>query len=260
MRRVMIVNGRTMLVGFHKILAPEANRPTEMFEFYISNPHEKSKILETTTAQPSFGTNSFMTLDPRSRDLEQVSWWFLTGIVGGILLAAWFLAGFLIRGNFDAIQWLLLLPIILLLAVGMFASSYFPAKVFRATSWQLNTNGLEIRRGIWWRHRIFVPRDRIQHTDVKQGPLMRKYGLAELVINTGGTHEPSIPLSGLTLAVAEQLRDNLSVRKTHEFTDSRPTNALQPETGPLVESIPLTGNAPVTENTSAPTVVSKGDA
>jgi hypothetical protein len=33
------------------------------------------------------------------------------------------------------------------------------------------------------------------------------------VVNTGGTHEPSISLSGLKLARAEELRDQLAYKK-----------------------------------------------
>lgn len=144
--------------------------------------------------------------------VERLTWWILTGVVGGILLVGWLLSGWLIRGVFDAYQWLGLLIPLVPIAGGIAAGRYFPRKTYDSTHWRLNQHGLEIRHGIWWRHRIFIPTERIQHTDVQQGPIMRMYDLATLVINTGGTHEPSVPLGGLKLATAEELRDKLAVQ------------------------------------------------
>lgn len=153
---------------------------------------------------------AFQQLDPRWIRVEQRGWWILTAIVTLILLGVWLLVGFVVRENFDAIQWSLLLIVALVAFVGFLSSRYFPRRAFESTLWQLRANGLEIRRGIWWRHRIFIPREQIQHTDVQQGPVMRMFGLATLVVNTGGTHEPSIPLAGLSLATAESIRDQLT--------------------------------------------------
>ncbi|MFO1066586.1 MAG: PH domain-containing protein [Pirellulales bacterium] len=76
--------------------------------------------------------------------------------------------------------------------------------------WRLGPHGLEIHRGIWWRQEIAVPRDRIQHVDIHQGPLMRRFGLAMLIVHTAGTVDSSIGLEGLHDSVARQLRGLLT--------------------------------------------------
>lgn len=76
--------------------------------------------------------------------------------------------------------------------------------------WRLGPHGLEIHRGIWWRQEIAVPRDRIQHVDIHQGPLMRRFGLAMLIVHTAGTVDSSIGLEGLHDSVARQLRSLLT--------------------------------------------------
>lgn len=85
----------------------------------------------------------------------------------------------------------------------------YPKAAYQHASWRVNADGLEIRRGVWWRHRIIVPHSRIQHSDIDQGPLQRVFSLATLVINTAGTQDASIQLSGLTFETAERLRDEL---------------------------------------------------
>lgn len=86
----------------------------------------------------------------------------------------------------------------------------WPALEHRHLRWRLNAVGLEIQKGVWWQHRITVPRDRIQHVDVEQGPLMRRYGLAKLILHTAGTHAPTIELPGLSMAVAQDLKTQLT--------------------------------------------------
>lgn len=76
-------------------------------------------------------------------------------------------------------------------------------------------DGVLIRRGVWWRSEIFVPRARIQHTEVNQGPLDRRWGMASISLHTAGTRLEHIRLPGLPRDVAERLRDELLDRRVH---------------------------------------------
>jgi membrane protein YdbS with pleckstrin-like domain len=73
----------------------------------------------------------------------------------------------------------------------------------------LSPQGLEIRRGVWWRHQIVVSKSRIQHSDIEQGPLQRSHGIGTLVVHTAGTKNSSVQIDGLALETATQLRDAL---------------------------------------------------
>jgi uncharacterized protein len=173
-----------------------------------SDPDSDSNELE----QSSPFSVAFEQLDPRSMQLERVTWSIIAGVLAIVGLLSWLVCGFLIRGTFDELQWVLLAVLMSVVALTGFGSWFFPGRSYRAASWRLSQHGVEIRNGIWWRHRIFIPKERIQHTDINQGPIMRMYGLANLIINTGGTHEPSIPLSGLSLETAERVRAQLSYK------------------------------------------------
>ena len=63
-----------------------------------------------------------------------------------------------------------------------------------------------------WRAVTNVPRSRVQHTDVSQGPLERSHGLGTLVIHTAGTEHAVVGLSGLDYGTALALRDHLLPR------------------------------------------------
>jgi uncharacterized protein len=77
---------------------------------------------------------------------------------------------------------------------------------WRRTRFRLDAHGLEIHRGVFWRHEIRVPRSRVQHTDVACGPIDRQLGLATLKVFTAGTRMASVDLDGLPAARAAELR------------------------------------------------------
>lgn len=78
---------------------------------------------------------------------------------------------------------------------------------------RLLVDGLWLHRGVFWRSEIFVPRARIQHTDVQQGPIARRFDMACLKIYTAGTQHGEIVIDGLAHADALWLRDELLGRR-----------------------------------------------
>jgi uncharacterized protein len=97
--------------------------------------------------------------------------------------------------------------------IGLFGLSVlsltWPRIEYKNYRWRLDDQSLEVHRGVWFKHRISVPLGRVQHADVAQGPLLRKFGLGTLVINTAGTSNAQIEISGLAHEVAIKLRDRL---------------------------------------------------
>ena len=84
-----------------------------------------------------------------------------------------------------------------------------PAWRYRHTRYRVDYLGLTIRRGVYWHSVTSVPKSRVQHIDVLQGPVQRRFALATLVVHTAGTHSASVSLSGLSHADALPLRDFL---------------------------------------------------
>ncbi|MCY4658998.1 MAG: PH domain-containing protein [Acidobacteria bacterium] len=85
----------------------------------------------------------------------------------------------------------------------------WPGVRYRRLRYRLDRQGFTIRRGVVWRSVTSVPKSRVQHTDVSQGPLQRAFDLATLVVHTAGTQDSSVSLGGLTHGVALRIRDYL---------------------------------------------------
>jgi hypothetical protein len=77
-------------------------------------------------------------------------------------------------------------------------------------------DGLLIKRGVVWQKETFVPRPRIQHTDVDQGPIARRFGIATLRVFTAGTNAGELEIDGLAREDSIALRDKLLGRDGHD--------------------------------------------
>ena len=88
-------------------------------------------------------------------------------------------------------------------------SVYWPGVRYRYASYRVGERGLWIKRGVLFRSEISVPKSRVQHTDVSQGPLQRRFDLATLILHTAGTQHAAVALGGLSHQAALAIRDYL---------------------------------------------------
>jgi len=148
-------------------------------------------------------------LDPRSIRVQQLGGWISTALIAAASLVG--LGVGLFAGD-DMPGWLRrVLPWLWLAAIILMAwhAQWWPRRAYEHASYRVDSQGIEIQRGVYWRVAINVPRSRVQHTDVSQGPLERRYGLGTLVIYTAGTDHARVDLAGLEHGVAMRLRTQL---------------------------------------------------
>jgi membrane protein YdbS with pleckstrin-like domain len=152
-------------------------------------------------------------LDPRVIQLDRAIGWIVTAVISfGLFVAgastliaasswpAWAMAAVaaIWFGGTAGLGWWL---------------QVWPAISYRYASYIVDASGMEIREGVVWRTVTNVPRSRVQHTDVSQGPLERRFGIATLVIHTAGTDAAVVSVHGLTHETALAIRDHLLPRE-----------------------------------------------
>jgi membrane protein YdbS with pleckstrin-like domain len=162
----------------------------------------------TAAPAPTVADGVERPLDPRAIRLARTVGWITVGVVGLCLLvpAALVVAFAPLPGWGQA---LIALPITVLLLVLVWSAQVWPAIEHRHAFYRVDREGIEIRRGVLWRVVIQVPRSRVQHTDVSQGPLERANGLGTLVIYTAGTAHAKVALAGIDHGTALAIRDHL---------------------------------------------------
>jgi uncharacterized protein len=147
-------------------------------------------------------------LDPRAVAVQRIGSWIFTGVVMVGLTTA--LVPTLLFARMPV--WGKLLMTLGWLAIGAglaWVSHQWPAIVHRHSSYRVDSQGIEIKHGVVWRRVINVPRSRVQHTDVSQGPIERGFQLGTLVIYTAGTEHAKVDLHGLEYGRALLIRDHL---------------------------------------------------
>jgi len=161
-----------------------------------------------STAQPP----DWHHLDSRKIQLDRITGWISSAVLS---LGFLFAAGIFALVGDDVPGWIRFGVVILWvpLTIGLAVLSYlWPPVEYRHARYRIDDELIEIQRGLVWRMSIAVPRSRVQHLDVTQGPLQRRYGLGVLVIHTAGTEHSQVSLDGLAYEIAQALRDRLLPR------------------------------------------------
>lgn len=169
-------------------------------------------------------------LHPAWIKAERFGWWIFDSI---LLIPALVVASIATFRSGDAtLATILFASWALLAALMLWATIAYPKAAYRHAAIALGDLGLEYRRGVWWRKTTIIPRSRVQHTDVSQGPVMRRFGLGKLVVHTAGTRNAVVEIQGLGFDEAERIRDRL-LDRTHppSDTDDR-ADTTQPDNGP----------------------------
>lgn len=91
--------------------------------------------------------------------------------------------------------WISSVVIILGVANTFLSIWFFPSLKWRRWRYEVREEEIDLQHGSIFRTRTLIPMVRVQHVDTVQGPLLRKYRLASVVVHTAATaHEiPALP-------------------------------------------------------------------
>ena len=152
-------------------------------------------------------TDGWQPLHPTARWLFHLQ--SLAGLAGfwlPVLIGGTFAASFAVGTTFALVGGGVGLFGVFLLAL------WYPSLSFDRWSWALREDDLVIRSGVFFLRTTAIPLGRIQHVDVRQGPLEQGFGLGRLLVFTAAGMGADGVVPGLALDVAEALRDRLVTR------------------------------------------------
>jgi membrane protein YdbS with pleckstrin-like domain len=147
-------------------------------------------------------------VDRRYISLSRISSWLVTAVVSLVTMVGLLIAGLVLRPSLPVTLAFFAVWVVACGALGILGHVW-PVLEHRHLFYRLSEQGIQIRRGVFWRQVITVPRNRIQHTDVSQGPLERRFGLATVLVHTAGTEFARVALPGLENGRALAIRDHL---------------------------------------------------
>jgi membrane protein YdbS with pleckstrin-like domain len=141
-------------------------------------------------------------LDPRA-----LTAWRISGLLSSLVTLV--LAGAIswLLWYLDQSWWLVALPLVIALVLGVVATWVAPSIQWRRWRYAVTERDIELQRGVIIITRTLIPIVRVQHVDTRQGPILRRFGLAGIAIATAaGTEE----IPALAVDVADDLRNRIS--------------------------------------------------
>lgn len=94
-------------------------------------------------------------------------------------------------------------PILLFWAVSLF----YTIKAFPKKKYSLREKDILYTKGLLWQSRTAIPFNRIQHAEIKQGPIDRIFSLHSLKIFTAGGDSSDLVIPGLTEENASRIKE-----------------------------------------------------
>ncbi len=90
--------------------------------------------------------------------------------------------------------------------MALIATAAAPPRIWSRLRYGLHPTLLQVLRGWLFHADTIVPFVRVQHIDVRRGPLDKLFGTASLVVHTAGTHNSIVTLPGLSPERAGEIR------------------------------------------------------
>jgi uncharacterized protein len=146
--------------------------------------------------------------EPQKRISDKaLSVWRITGAITSVIIVI--LAGGVIwlSNVFSWPIWVVIAAVgVIILHVYLYVY-LFPLLRWKRWRYEVREKEIELQQGVFVVKRTLVPMIRVQHVDTRQGPLLKKYGLATVDVSTAATvHEiPALPVEE-----AEELRQFIS--------------------------------------------------
>ncbi|AOL34531.1 MULTISPECIES: PH domain-containing protein [Geobacillus] len=127
---------------------------------------------------------------------KAITVWRWTGALGTLVSGAVIGGMAWVLARFHVPKWCLgMLAGIWLIEVVLWVG-WVPVLRQRRWRYAIREEEIDIQRGVWSTKRTLIPMTRVQYVDVRQGPLLKRYGLASIAVFTAAAaHEiPALPM------------------------------------------------------------------
>lgn len=92
---------------------------------------------------------------------------------------------------------------------------FIPLK-YRQKGYSVRDKDIIYKSGLFWKKKIIIPFNRIQHCEVQQGPFSKIFGLKSLTAFTAGGGSSDLRIGGLPEEGAEELKEFIISKITSE--------------------------------------------
>ncbi|MCZ6641984.1 MAG: PH domain-containing protein [Gammaproteobacteria bacterium] len=149
---------------------------------------------------PTFENIEFNDIDPSYARLLCSVALVVEGVIAGIGITIWLFVDIPPTFQEQTLSiWGSVLSLMAILDLYLF-------KAARAIKYSIRAHDLVLKSGLFWRKEVIQPIRRIQHVELKRGPLEKRMGLASISLFSAGTSGATFTIPGLRLITAARIR------------------------------------------------------
>ncbi|RAL26931.1 PH domain-containing protein [Thermoflavimicrobium daqui] len=130
--------------------------------------------------------------------------WTITNLIGTLVILVIAVGVTIFFDLFDQYPKIMITIFSIIGVVGILSISILPRLVWKYYAYAITQKEVFIRSGIIFMEKTFIPMIRVQHVTTEQGPILRMFDLANLVIYTAGGDSFEIP--AIKVSEADELR------------------------------------------------------
>ncbi|MGE7622336.1 PH domain-containing protein [Viridibacillus sp. NPDC096237] len=149
-----------------------------------------------------------MSIEPKYQiSRKGLSVWRVYGIIQSLIVSLVAVGGGVLTWFFEWYWWIYIICAVVPFVFAFLFIFLFPKIRWDHWRYEVREQEIEVQHGLFIVVRTLVPMVRVQHVDTSQGPILKRYGLAEMKISTAATTH-TIP--ALVMAEADDLRARIS--------------------------------------------------
>ncbi len=155
---------------------------------------------------PTIDHIGFEVLDIKYRKSQLISAsLFYIGIIAVIILAYLFFAEAKISGI-----WIVL--VVALWFVLFAITLWYVWESYEFEGFALREKDILYKSGIFFQSVLIIPFNRVQHSEIKQGPIERLFNLGSLILYTAGGSSSDLAIHGLAYPKAQLIKETITKR------------------------------------------------
>lgn len=114
---------------------------------------------------------------------------------------------------FSGLWWLGVLIVLVATVLFFLGSRWLARKRFEWEGYALRSHDIIHRHGYFWRIQTTVPYARVQHVEIGQGPIAKRFGISTIRVFTAGGSNSDLNISGIIPEEANRIKSYI-IHKT----------------------------------------------
>jgi membrane protein YdbS with pleckstrin-like domain len=143
----------------------------------------------------------------RKLDPNAIKVWKVSGVIETVVTAGLLAVPFVLAVRFDWPIWTRAASVLLVFVTAFALIMVIPKLRWKRFRYEIKEEEIDLQHGLLILRHTLIPMIKVQHVDTKQGPILRRFGLAAVTFSTAAG---SFEIPALTEYTAARVRNQIA--------------------------------------------------